>query len=406
MRRDSVRRLQKAIGVSRLYCGREAMSLKEIDKKLGLPRGTASHLLKFARRCGLLTVLEELPMPLNEDLGARLGKRFAPTRMLVTQTSDPLLAPGGRRGRAYEEDDLLHEMLGRAAAYYLSRRLRSLDLLATGAGRAVFHTARSLSTLPGEQARTRKVTVIPLHGRADRRVWRQTSRYAKQSIDTVRVIHALVHSLPMAISQPLYLPLVQESPEAVRGALAGPASFLTRREWHRRPPSLALVGLGLMGGPQAIGTPANGAPVVGPKPAATRPIRRQRQKLREICLRFHAEHQYIPIGDVCDRPFWVPAPEVSPELHRRARPLIRQINEHLLTVETGLPPEPRSASRSARGPRPASLDQVQEIVVVAGGRHKVRALRHLLGHRREGGRRFMDTLVTDEDTAEALLCLG
>ena len=86
--------------------------------------------------------------------------------------------------------------------------------------------------------------------------------------------------------------------------------------------------------------------------------------------------------------------------------LIRQINEHLLTVETGLPPEPRSAARSARAPRPGSLDQVQEIVVVAGGRHKVRALRHLLRHRREGGRRFMDTLVTDEETAEALLALG
>ncbi len=398
MIRRSPDRMRRAIEVARLHCDTRALQPQAIDEELHLPKGTASHLLKYARTLGLLTVRTDLPMPLDREIGSKLGRRFAPARILAVDTSSPMLPEAPGRGPD-AEDDHLHEMLGVTAAQYLGRRLRHYDLVGVGAGRAIFHAARALMTFPGGHLLSRRITVFGLHGQVDRRLWRPTSRYALQSIDAVRVTHTLANALPRARALPLMLPLVQETPGDVREALKGPAAFLTHEEWKRRPPSMALVGVGVMGGPPAIR--GESGRVLASRPADTRPIKHQRLRLKMICRSFFTRHSYIPVSDVCDRLFWVPDEDVARPMRREANPLLEEINEHLLTVETGMPPWTKGLSGKSR---PGSLDQVQEIVVVAGGQHKVRALRRLLEQRRsDGERRFMDTLITDVKTAITLL---
>ena len=406
MRRREAERIRRAIRTAREYVKSELLSLKEIDKRMGKTRGTASRDLRLARQLGLLTVRRDRPLPLNEEIGSQLGKRFDPAKILVIDTSDPILAARKRRRGSGEEDDELHEILARNAAQYLSGTLKHRDLVGVGAGRAAFHTARALQHMPGDHEKTRGVIVFGLHGHVTRRVWRETSRYALQSIDAVRVTHTMINALPRAAARALHVPLVQRDADSVRQAFEGDAWFLTRREWNRRPPAIAVVGLGVMGGPSILDPSARGTKTVGPKPEETRPIRPQLRTLREICRRFFDKHDYVPISDVCDRVFWVPEDDETPNLRLRALPLMREVNEHLLTVETGLPPTPRELPPDQRRCRPGSLDQVQEVLMVAGGKHKVRALYRLLRHRREDeGRRFIDTLVTDVRTAEDLLQL-
>ena len=93
-------------------------------------------------------------------------------------------------------------------------------------------------------------------------------------------------------------------------------------------------------------------------------------------------------------------------MRKRAMPLIKRINDRVLGVETGLPPASSSLRRSVRHPLAASLDQAKRVVVVAGGAQKVKGLARLLNHRRPGGRRFMDALITDVATARELLALS
>ena len=67
-----------------------------------------------------------------------------------------------------------------------------------------------------------------------------------------------------------------------------------------------------------------------------------------------------------------------------------QVNSRLLTIETGMEPHPRIPVEGTGRARRGSLDQVQEVVVVAGGQHKVHAIHRLLAHARPDKRRFMD----------------
>lgn len=408
MRLRSVRRMRMATRVARLYCMHPDWQLQDIDRELELPPYTASHLLKYARTLGLLTVKEELPPRQSRDFqtGSRLGTLFPPTYMVVIDTPGPVSAAArARHAGPHGEDDLLHQTLGAAAAELLARKglLRHHDIVGVGAGRAIFHAARALAALPGAHQKRSDITFMALHGRAVRRIWRESGPYALQSIDAVRVTHAFADAVPMSAARPLHLPLVQKDAQAVSRALEEEASFLSRKEWERKAPTLAFIGLGIMGAPQSFGA-LPGEPRVPPSAyRGATPIARPLRALRTICQRFREKHGYIPVSDVCDRLFWVPGPDDSPELRQSAGPLIAEVNGRLLTVETGLPDPALSARNDARPSRAGSLDQVQEIVLVAGGPHKERAICRLLRHRRPDGRRFADTLVTDVRTAQALI---
>ena len=281
MRLSEKQRLRRTIRVARRFCDKKVYRLEDIDRDLRLPEGTASQLIKYARSIGLLTVRRDLPLPLDTEVGARLGTAFYPTEMLVIETPRP------RRRRATgEEDDRLHEMLGRTAAGYLADRIKNDDMIGVGAGRGCFHAARSLQNFPGKHEKTRHVTVFALHGRTERRFWRDTSRYAQQSVDSLRVSHALATVLPLARSLALHRHLIQPNAAEVREGLEGPASFLTRGHWSRRPPTLALVGLGIMGGPSVVEGSRSGGSWLPAKPEVIKPIRRPLLTLRDICRKF------------------------------------------------------------------------------------------------------------------------
>ena len=408
MRPRSVTRMQRAFDVARAYCERPDRQLQDIDRANKWPKGTASHLLRYARELQLLVTRDKLPPLRAHDtgIGAMLGRIFEPTQVHVIEA--PPSGPPGKRMAAvdrHEEDDLLHEALGSATAEYLSDTLRNDDILGVGAGRAVFHTARALATLPGRHRRTTGVNVIALHGRSTRRVWRETSHYAPQSIDSVRVTHEFASALPLSNAFPVHLPLVQKRPQDVGRALQQEASFLSRRSWARRPPSIAVIGLGIMGAPGAIGISAEeGKRMRAVSYRGAGPIASELRRLRSYCRQFADRHGYSPISDVCDRLIWVAEPDEAPRLMAKAEPDIRCVNSHLLTIEIGLESAPiRGESVDSV---PGSLDQAQEVILAAGGRFKVRALYRILQHQRPKNRRFADTLFTDVATARALVALA
>jgi DNA-binding transcriptional regulator LsrR (DeoR family) len=398
-------RVRRAIEVGRVWCARPELQLQQIDRLLDFSRRTSARALKDARRLGLLTIKEDLPSQVerNPQIGSRLGKLFSPTQMVVIERPKPISARARRKlEREQGADDLLHELLGMAAAEEIAETLRNNDIVAVGAGRGVFHTARALASLPGRHKKRTGIQVIALHGRATRRVWRKASRYPLHPVDCLRVVHALADALPMSSVHPIDLPLVQSEPSAVREALAGEASFLTYDAWARRPPDLALIGLGIMGAPQALDPASDRRTLPWSRAERASPIFPHLRQLRRICARFREIHGYIPISDVCDRLFWVPEDGESPDLRNEAASLIETVNSHLLTVETGLGPSPPPR----RPTRPASLDQVREVVLVAGGQYKTRAIYRLLCHKSPNKRSFADTLVTDVGTAEALIRLA
>jgi hypothetical protein len=142
--------------------------LQTIDRELGLYDGAESRLLKYARRLGLLTVRDELPPQLARDTrpGAQLGRLFYPAQVVVIEAPEPTSpALRARLERQHEADDLLHEMLGTAAAERLAPALKHDDIVALAAGRAVFHTARALANMPGTHKKKVGIPVIALHGR-------------------------------------------------------------------------------------------------------------------------------------------------------------------------------------------------------------------------------------------------
>ena len=408
MRPRSVKRMQMAFDVARIFCESPELQLQEIDRSKKWPKGTASHLLKYARSLQLLVTRDKLPPFRARDtaVGAALSRIFEPTQVRVIEVPPPG-RPGKRMAAVdrHEEDDLLHEALGSATAKYLADTLRRDDVLGVGAGRAVFHTARALATRPGRHQKMLGVNVIALHGRATRRVWRETSRYAPQSIDAVRVTHEFASALPHSKAFPIHLPLVQKSPRDVGRALQQEASFLSRKAWAARSPAIAVIGLGIMGAPEAIGaTGGKGNRLRAVSYRGAGPITSQLRKLRGYCRQFGDRRGYSPISDVCDRLIWIAEPTEAPKLMVKAEPEIRQANAHLLAVETGLEPTP-----PREGPIdsiPGSLDQVQEVVLVAGGQFKIRAIYRVMQHLRTKNRRFADTLITDIATARALVALA
>ncbi len=395
------------IEATRLFCDPRALQLEEIDTMLGYSRGTASRLLKEARRYGLLSSRDEVPMPRDKSLEDALSRKHPPTKFLVVETHHPSMKPAGMGSGGEGADDLLHERLGRITAQFLAMRLGSIETLGVGAGRAVFHAARSLMHYPESIDKGRKITVIGLHGHMDRRLWRKAALFPRQAIDAVRVTHTMATALRFASEMAVSLPLIQPGLRAARERLVDHAWFLQRRVWTRRPPSMVLVGMGVMGGPPALERISQRARrMPAPRREMMAPIMKELMEIRFICRRFLHEKGYIPVSDVCDRLFWVPEPEEAPELHVRARRMIRIINDHVLGVESGLPPEPTRIPTSARHPRVASLDQVKKVVMIAGGAPKARGLAKLLKHKRPDGRRFMTTLITDQATARMLLEIG
>jgi DNA-binding transcriptional regulator LsrR (DeoR family) len=404
MRRDEVERIRKAIAVAERFADPRCLQLQQIDDDLGFPTGTSSHLLKYARKLGLITYRADIPMPRDKSLELQLARRFGPAKVIAVETHHEALGPVPKRKGAYAADDLLHERLGRAAAQLVAKKLGTLEILGLGAGRAVFHAGRSLILLPGSREKGRKTTVMALHGRMDRRVWRRTTLFPRQAIDAVRVTHVMATALPEATELALHLPLIQENLRSVREKFTGDAWFLSRHEWKQRPPSLVLVGMGVMGDPPVPGGGAGsggGEPEIWPEVPG--PIRSELRKVRTICRRFSEKHNYIPVSDICDRLFWVPGRDEEPDMRARAKPLIQKINDRVMGVETGLPPGPSEVRPSVRYPLGGSLDQAKRVVVVAGGALKVKGLAHLLNHRRPRGRRFMDVLITDTATARELL---
>ena len=130
--------------VAWLYYKQE-MTQSEIAHKLKMPRLRVVRILQRARSEGIVQI--NIVNPLCNCL--ELEKRFIATFHL----RDAMIVPS----RDVQDENGIREALGKAAAQYLEKRLRSGDLLAVGWGMTTFQVAKSIR--PGKVKNLRIVTL-------------------------------------------------------------------------------------------------------------------------------------------------------------------------------------------------------------------------------------------------------
>jgi len=132
--------------VAWLYYKQE-MTQSEIAHKLKIPRLKVVRILQRARAERIVQI--NIVSPLYNCL--ELEKKFVDTFHL----QDAMIVPSGDA----QDENGIREALGKAAAQYLEKRLRSGDLLAVGWGMTTFQVAKSIQ--PG---RVKNLKIVTLQG--------------------------------------------------------------------------------------------------------------------------------------------------------------------------------------------------------------------------------------------------
>jgi len=126
---------------------KQNMTQSQIGKKLNISRIKVLQLLKKAREKGMVRIEIETPLYNCLSLEQKLTSTFKLKDAIVTPTPD-----GG--------DDVLRESLGKAAAQYLERHLKSESLFAVGWGMSIAEVTRFIS--PANKIKN--VRVVTLNG--------------------------------------------------------------------------------------------------------------------------------------------------------------------------------------------------------------------------------------------------
>lgn len=327
---------------------------------------------------------------LDRQLAHQLARTFGLRGALVVRTtlaSDKLWASDNLndRERAYRESDALHQQLGMKASEFLLQTLRPGDSIGLGTGRGTGFTVLSLRNLlsgtsPADTTELSTVhvpdlRVFSLSGQIIKRPWSprgdsgenldadgnclELARLLEVSFDRVRLVR---------------LPMFLQSEGKKREDFVGvEAPHLLGSDWKKelgegRPDiDLAIFGLGVLN--------------PGPHPAMLNPgpydyLPRQIHDLRLLAEKFPSA--FI---DVCDR-FWLRESQIDHQFIAEAREIVRQLNDHIVTVSF------------------RKLQAARVRLLVAGGDQKYLGISAIVS----GEVDVRPTvLVTDEVTAKRLL---
>lgn len=289
-----------------------------------------------------------------------------------------------REDRQREEDDKLHETLGRAMAAHLSKdtMFRSGDVIGLGSGRGVYYTIQGLAGYPKLRA---QVTLVSLTGDL---YPRDHSKQVNVLLDADTHLALLGPRFQRsvefdAISLPIVCPDSKEIKdpkklkEELKKMLAN--SPIGEERWKNRPATLALVGVGVL----SVGhrlyeevEPTKGQP--------TRILEDIYGPLKDLVgesKMVEEKFGYCPVGDISNRLFYVkPRSGIVISEEGTILKLINKINAHLFTV------------------REEQLAQT-DIILVAGSKKKAPAIRQLLMEKKYRIRH----LCVDQPTAEEIL---
>jgi DNA-binding transcriptional regulator LsrR (DeoR family) len=129
--------------VSYLYYLRE-LKQRQIADRLGLSRPKVSRLLKQAREAGIVQISVQVPEDNYVELESELEQRFGLEKVVITSS-------GGAPGTA-DNDILLKNKIGAAAASYLRRTVKDGDVLGVTWGTTLQAMMRSLHPVEASDA--------------------------------------------------------------------------------------------------------------------------------------------------------------------------------------------------------------------------------------------------------------
>jgi len=372
----------------------EGKSQAKIAKERSMHPSSVSRILKYALDVGIVKI------EINHKNGPTFTRQKYPEDELVKNfllknaivIELPKATESGAVGTvgAKKLDDELHKYLGKATASHLKTILRSDDHMATGGGRATYNTAIELFDLgspPNPSLNQENITVTSLNGNSDTRIRARNSpdRYAHMPLDSDVVVIDMAPAFKSgATPNRMCLPLVGD-PEKIKGFKKKQARLLSKDYWEQNPqkvPNIVLFGIGaFLGAHRFIEEPKG--PILSHIKSHLSSLKKDSDELGKIC-------GYIPVGDVCNRLFFIPPPNGEENLNPRTHELvnkikgeIKDINDHLLTIDF------------------KQLEMVNTVIAVAGGKNKRDAIYHVLTDFEPKG--VVDVLVTDKDTAEYLI---
>jgi len=191
----------------------EGLNQADVAEAFGLSAAKVNRLLKQAREQGIVEIRIRTPMQSLFDLEARLQSFCeVPEAVVVPQVSD--------------DPQLVLEAVGRAAAQYLTQRLRDGDVVCVSGGKALSAVVRSVET-----SRRFDVQVVPATGGAQ----------GRHQIDANYLAAELAQRLGGTVHE-LHAPVIVDTAEE-RDALVGIRQISSVLDMARKA-QIAVLGIG------------------------------------------------------------------------------------------------------------------------------------------------------------------
>ncbi len=380
------------VEICRLYYIEEKTQTA-IAKKRKISLSKVSRLLKQARELGVVRFhIEEessLPWQRLDDLEGELLAHFQLERAIVIDF------PYKNDGLGLQ-DDRLHQALGSACADFLRGWLRSGDHIGVGGGRGPYYTAKYLRDTAEHplQRRLTDIKVTSLTGSMSTTPWTSAIPVVDADENAVALASAFQEASHRRLNAPVAPP--GDNLDAYWGE-SGSAQVLSLANWKRDKdefvPNVGLVGVGALAGEHRFCKKTK-RPLY-----ALDALNPELNTLLELIQPF-VDRGYYPVGDVCNRLFFVESqtkvPEMDEDVEKAIKDCVSNLNKRILSVN-----KEQLRMIRARG----------RLIAVAGGQFKFDAISSLLT-RRDGlplavntlGKEIsVNILCTDVTTAERLL---
>jgi DNA-binding transcriptional regulator LsrR (DeoR family) len=284
------------------------------------------------------------------------------------------------------ESTTLHVHLGHAMATEIHNNAKYIfrhsgDIIGLGSGRGPHYTVQALTRFQ-KKFEIDSISLISLTGslfpqmatHLDFELDADThtaffGKYFRGSVDTRPIVYPIAHE-----------------PHEKKAVIQ--KTWLSTKNFPKHIPHHAIVGVGVLSHHRASQELRKLLPAQRP-PEMLEPIF---EILKELVIVSDSimkhNHDYCPVGDLCNRFFLIPPPKHLKAHHKvaiqeRLMPLIDQINERLLTITK------------------TQLGQVANVMLVAGTKDKARAIHYLLTL----SICRINMLCVDQDTAGIILRL-
>ncbi|MBN1550392.1 hypothetical protein JW979_02935 [bacterium] len=301
-----------------------------------------------------------------------------------------------------KEDDRVHEMLGIALALSLQNYFRPGDIIGVGSGRGVYNFAQKMREL--KIPKIHNTQVVSLAGSMSVR----PHAGLFQVLDADGAALHLATALGCLPPKRLILPAAFSNRSMLETCLReGTGERLYQKNWENHPneycPSVAIVGVGSLAleGKHRFICHDKEDREVGPDN-----FRKSLEQLKEFIndvQKIIGDKGYCPVGDICNRLFFVPPPpiinnliesniEKYNKLSNEIKRIIKTLNELIVSVTT------------------KQLDMIDTVVAIAGGKFKLHAISESISRKRKYpiksnniGMPLINILCTDNITAGNLL---